>query len=111
VYFLKALPPALAESQLAELDNALGLSSSRNAEIARAWFTEVARRRHLPAYPAMREFMERTGRIRLIEPVYRGLVENGQDAALARAIFERAGNSYHPLTVEALRPLLGADNL
>jgi aminopeptidase N len=109
VYFIQALPATLSEAQLSELDHALGLSDSRNAEIARAWFTEVARRRHLPAYPAMRGFMARSGRIRLIEPIYRELVANGRDAALAREVFGAARGGYHPLTIAAVQPLLEAE--
>jgi len=106
VYFIKALPPALAEQQLTEVDGALGLSASRNAEIARAWFTEVARRRHLPAYGALRNHLGRFGRIRLIEPVYRELAANGRDGDLAREIFSEYRSRYHPLTIAAIAPLL-----
>jgi hypothetical protein len=40
VYFIKALPTDLSPAQLTELDALLGLSQSRNAEIARSWFTQ-----------------------------------------------------------------------
>jgi len=106
VYFIKALPPGLAEQQLTELDGALGLSASRNAEIARAWFTEVARRRHLPAYAGLRNHLGRFGRIRLLEPVYQELAANGRDADLAREIFSEYRSRYHPLTIAAIAPLL-----
>jgi aminopeptidase N len=105
VFFIKALPPALPQDRLAELDRALGLSGSRNAEIARAWFIEAARRRHLPAYEQMRDYLGRFGRIRLIRPVYAELVVNGQDTEWAREIFRNARDRYHPLTVAAIDPL------
>jgi leukotriene-A4 hydrolase len=85
----------------------LGLSTSPNAEIARAWFIEVARRRYLPAYPDMREYLGRFGRTRLIEPVYRELVANGEDGKLAREVFDAARARYHPLTVAAIEAALG----
>jgi len=106
IYFIKALPAELPHQQLAQLDRALGLSITQNAEIARAWFIEVATRRHLPAYAAMHAYLGRFGRTRLIEPVYRALVMNGQDAGLAAEIFEQARSLYHPLTVAAIEPLL-----
>jgi len=99
VYFIKALPPALSTAQLTELDVLLGLSQSHNAEVARAWFTQVAARRHLPAYDAMRSYLGRYSRTRLLEPVYAALVANGQDGEWARSTFYELKATYHPLTV------------
>jgi leukotriene-A4 hydrolase len=106
IYFIKALPPDLTDDRLGELDGKLGLSAGENAEIGRTWFTEVARRRHLPAYPAMRDYLGRFGRTRLIQPVYRELAANGEDLQLARKIFSGYRSRYHPLTVAAVEPLL-----
>jgi aminopeptidase N len=103
VYFIRALPDQLASDRLAELDRALGLSTSRNAEIARAWFIEVAERRHRPAYAALPDYLARYGRTRLVEPVYAALVANGEDTALAVELFARARDAYHPLTVAAIQ--------
>jgi hypothetical protein len=102
VYFIRTLPPGLGAEQLAELDLALGLSQSDNAEVARAWFIEVARRRFEPAYPATVRYLQRTGRTYLVQPVYEALVANGVDHSLAREWFERARSQYHPLTRRAI---------
>ena len=102
VYFIRQLPQGLTGQQLTELDDALGLSDTRNAEIARAWFREVARRRHLPAYARMREHLGRFGRIYLIRPIYRELAQNGEDTELAREIFQSFEATYHPQTVAAI---------
>jgi aminopeptidase N len=102
VYFIRALPDGIGHDRLAELDRALGLSTSRNAEIARAWFIEVAERRHLPAYPALPDYLGRYGRSRLVEPVYAALAANGEDAELAAQLFADARGAYHPLTVAAI---------
>jgi leukotriene-A4 hydrolase len=110
VWFIKALPSGLTQGMLQELDEAMGLSTSTNAEIAQAWFTGVAQRRFKPAYPAMEAYLGRYGRTKLIKPVYGALVENGQDAALAQEIFAKQRHGYHPLTVMAIEPVLvGSD--
>jgi aminopeptidase N len=106
VYFIKALPDSLTADQLSELDAALEFSSSRNAEVARAWFIEVARRRFEPAYGEMRGHLGLYGRTRLVKPVYEALVQNGRDGELAREIFEQVRGNYHPLTVAAIQPVL-----
>jgi hypothetical protein len=109
VHFINHLPPELTADRLAELDWALGLSASRNAEIARAWFIQVAERRYEPAYGALEEHLKRNGRTRLIEPVYAALVRNGADGALASRLFEEARGAYHPITVQAVGRLFTGD--
>ncbi|MFC1796249.1 leukotriene A4 hydrolase C-terminal domain-containing protein, partial [Pseudomonadota bacterium] len=105
VYFISALPAELSEAQLSELDAALGLSRSSNAEIARTWFIQVAERQYRPAYPQMESHLGRYGRIRLVQPVYEALVANGEDRQLARVLFDQARGAYHPLTRAAIEPL------
>jgi aminopeptidase N len=102
VYFINSLPLELSGAQLTELDTSFGFSQSRNAEIGRAWFIQVAARRHLPAYTAMEEHLNRYGRTRLIRSVYFALVANGEDAALASELFAAARDKYHPLTIIAI---------
>ena len=66
--------------------------------MARTWFIQVATRRHTDVYEQLEAHLNRYGRGRLIEPVYRALVENGEDAQLAREMFGRARHAYHPIT-------------
>ena len=102
VHFINSLPVELSETQLNELDNSFGFSQTRNAEIGRTWFIQVAARRHLPAYKAMEAHLNRFGRTRLIYSIYMALAKNGSDAELSRTLFEDAKNKYHPLTVMAI---------
>lgn len=97
IHFINSLPPDLAEDKLADLDAVHAFSETRNAEIARTWFIQVATRRYTPAYPQLEAHLNRFGRGRLIAPVYKALAENGEDLALAREMFERAKETYHPL--------------
>lgn len=102
VYFINSLPMDLSDEQLSELDEQFGMSQSMNAEIARAWFIQVATRRHQAAYDEMTAYLNRYGRTRLVLPVYVALAKNGQDGALSREIFEGASSKYHPLTYRAI---------
>ena len=88
-----------------EIDSALGLSDTRNAEIARTWFIQVARRRHEPAYEKLAEHVQRFGRVRLVRPVYIALAENGSDQELAQKLFEAARGDYHPITNASISPV------
>ena len=102
VHFINSLDPELALGKLVELDAALGLSDTRNAEIGRTWFIQVAKRRLYPAYAPMEHYLYRYGRTRLVRPVYKALAENGDDLHLARRIFAEARSRYHPLTVSSI---------
>lgn len=100
MHFINSLPADLPNDRLAQLDEGLGLSDTRNAEIGRTWFIQVAQRRHTAAYEQLEQHLNRYGRGRLVEPVYLALAQNGSDLELAREMFARARNAYHPL-VEA----------
>ncbi len=107
VYFINNLPSDLQQTQMDELDETFDFSGTRNAEIGRAWFIQVATRRHMPAYKALEAHLNRYGRTRLINVVYRALAENGEDADLARELFAAARSKYHPLTITAIENQLG----
>ena len=49
VHFINSLPASLTEQQLGELDSTYGFSDTRNAEIGRTWFIQVAQRQYRPA--------------------------------------------------------------
>ncbi|HEY5642700.1 MAG TPA: M1 family metallopeptidase [Woeseiaceae bacterium] len=108
VHFINNLPADLPQAKLEEIDRAWTLSATRNAEIGRAWFIQVATRGHTPAYEALEAHLNRYGRGRLIAPVYAALANNGQDADLARQMFDKARVAYHPITdawiEQALQP-------
>ena len=102
IHFINNLPDDLDDKQLESLDNHLGLSDTRNAEIGRTWFIQVATRRYEPAYAKLEEHLNRYGRTRLVAVVYGSLATNGQDLALAKSMFAKARSAYHPLTVSSI---------
>lgn len=102
VHFINNLPGDLPQDRFAELDEALGLSQSINAEIARTWFIQVAQRRYEPAYKYLEIHLNRFGRTRLVKPVYAALADNGQDLELARQMFANARGMYHPITIASV---------
>ena len=109
IHFINSLAPDLATDQLVELDTALGLSRTGNAEIGRTWFIQVAKRRHEPAYEHMAEHLRKFGRVRLIRPIYVALAENGSDRDLARELFDSARGTYHPIANAYIGPVFEDD--
>ena len=106
IHFINSLGADLSKEQLVELDTALGLSNTRNAEIGRTWFIQVAKRQYRQGYGKLDEYVNRFGRTRLVKPVYQALVENGSDGSLAREMFERARGFYHPVTITSIELIL-----
>jgi aminopeptidase N len=97
-HFINSLDSDLSTERLIELDTALGLSATSNAEIGRTWFIQVAQRRHRPAYEKLEQYLRRYGRTRLVKPVYVALAQNGSDLELAKEIFAEVRGIYHPIT-------------
>lgn len=102
VHFINSLDADLTPVKLNELDATLDLSNTRNAEIGRTWFIQVAMRRYRPAYEQLEQHLRRYGRTRLVKPVYKALAENGSDLLPAQQMFAAARNIYHPLTVASI---------
>ena len=98
IHFINSLPSNLTHEKLASVDSQLGLSQTQNAEIARTWFIQVAKRRYEPAYEQLEAHLRRHGRARLITPIYGALASNGHDAELANSMYQKAKSDYHPLT-------------
>ena len=106
IHFINNLPAVLAEEKLRALDASLGLSDTKNAEIARTWFIQVAKRRYTPAYAKLEKYLNRYGRARLVAPIFGALLANGQDAELAQSMFVKARTAYHPITNGYIERLL-----
>ena len=98
IHFINSLDADLPTEKLVEIDAALDLSQTKNAEIGRTWFIQVAKRQHRPAYEHLAVHLQRFGRTRLVRPVYIALAENGADLDLANELFSNARGDYHPLT-------------
>ena len=110
IHFINNLPSDLGNDRLGELDAAFGLSDTNNAEIARTWFIQVAKRRYRPGYPQLEAYLARHGRNRLIAPVYAALAGNGVDLTLAQTIFEKSRGNYHPQVTNWLASTVYPDN-
>ncbi|WP_179300520.1 leukotriene A4 hydrolase C-terminal domain-containing protein, partial [Listeria monocytogenes] len=51
-------------------------------------------------------FIERVGRRKLILPIYAELVKTPEGLAFAKAAFEKAKPSYHPITTASVQDML-----
>ena len=101
LYFLNNMPESLSEAQLAELDSAFSLTSTKNNEIAHSWLMIAVQNNYQPAYDRLYSYLVSIGRNKLVKPLYRELSKTPEGKAFAKRAFEEAKPGYHPLTVKA----------
>ena len=101
LYFLNNMPESLSEAQLAELDSAFSLTSTKNNEIAHSWLMIAVENSYQPAYDRLYSYLVSIGRNKLVKPLYRELSKTPEGKAFAKRAFEEAKPGYHPLTVKA----------
>jgi aminopeptidase N len=101
-YFLDNMPAVLTATQLRDLDQACGFGSTQNAEIAAGWFALVIAADYQPAYPRLEEFLDDTGRLELILPLYAQLMKSTSGAEFANRVYAKARLRYHPYAAAAI---------
>lgn len=107
-YFLDGMPQTLTADQLKALDEAFDLTQSKNNEIAFSWLMIAVRNQYKPADARLQDFLVSIGRNKFLRPLYRNLMENGQQET-AKRIFEKAKPGYHPLTVKVNSKIIYGD--
>jgi hypothetical protein len=95
------MPESLSKAQLAELDSAFSLTSTKNNEIAHSWLMIAVENNYQPAYDRLYSYLVSIGRNKLVKPLYRELSKTPEGKAFAKRAFEEAKPGYHPLTVKA----------
>ena len=101
LYFLNNLPEELTIEQMAELDAAFDLTTTKNNEIAHSWLVHVVRNWYEPGLERLHTYLVSIGRNKLVKPLYRELAKTEKGKAFGRKAFEEAKPGYHPLTVKA----------
>jgi len=113
LHFLGAIPQALPDARLADLDRALGLSTAGNSEVLFAWLELGVKNRYDPIKPVVERFLLSMGRRKFVLPLFASLMQQDEwGRPFAQALYARARPLYHPVTstsVDAVvRPSSGA---
>ncbi|WP_339725268.1 M1 family metallopeptidase [uncultured Paraglaciecola sp.] len=101
LYFLNNMPDKLTQEQLADLDKAFSLTSSKNNEIAHSWLLISVNNWYQPAFKRLHEYLTSIGRNKLVKPLYKALSQTPEGKVMAQKAFTEAKAGYHPLTVKA----------
>jgi hypothetical protein len=94
------MPDKLTQEQLADLDKAFSLTSSKNNEIAHSWLLISVNNWYQPAFKRLHEYLTSIGRNKLVKPLYKALSQTPEGKVMAQKAFSEAKAGYHPLTVK-----------
>ncbi|MCA9661721.1 MAG: M1 family metallopeptidase [Myxococcales bacterium] len=108
LHFLGRLPEDIPAERLAELDSQHRLTATTNLEVLAAWLEVAARRGYAGVDARLRVFLTTFGRLKYLAPIYRALLSAENDGR-ARALYNEARPTYHPIARAALDSLVGFD--
>jgi leukotriene-A4 hydrolase len=94
---LAGLPKKQAHEELAWLDSKFHFNDSGNAEILCKWLVMAATSNYAPAFPKLKAFLGRVGRMKFLKPIYQALADSPETKPLALAIFGEHAARYHPI--------------
>lgn len=106
LHFIGQLAATVDIAQLQQLDQGFGLSQSKNAEVATAWFKVALAKNYSKAMPALEQFLLKVGRRKFVVPLYQQLSQNPEYLEWAKNLYQKARPGYHPLTQSAVDKVL-----
>jgi len=103
---LEALPPDTPRGVIQQLDARFSLTQSRNPEVLVAWLVAAVRANWEPAVSRTESFLGEVGRMKYLKPLYGVLVASHEHRGLARSIFKKHGERYHPIARQGVELIL-----
>lgn len=103
--FLQLAPSQQLRSRLAQVDEALGLSSRKAPPLT--WLIHAANAGYTPALPGIERILLRGGTNGAITSLYNALRGTAANRAFAADVFSRARKRYHPSVEDFVSRLLG----
>ncbi|GAW96010.1 MULTISPECIES: M1 family metallopeptidase [Colwellia] len=97
LHFINNLPLDVNQERMVSLDKAFNLTTSKNAEIAHAWYLLSIRVGYKEVYPEMAKYLKGIGRRKLIVPLYKELAKQAENKAWAIEVYQQARPGYHGL--------------
>lgn len=106
LHFLRKMPKPLTVAQMTSLDKAFHFTNTGNSEIADLWFIMAVAANYEPAYPAMETFLSQVGRRKFLTPLYTEMMKTEKGKEMAKRIYNKYKQNYHPLAQESLDKLV-----
>ncbi|GAA5224988.1 M1 family metallopeptidase [Membranihabitans marinus] len=102
LHFINNLPKDIGIDPLMQLDAAMALTQSTNAEIQAAWYQLCIVNQYEEIYPYVEEFLVEVGRRKFLTPLYKALMQSETGAVWAEKIYKQARPNYHPVSYQTI---------
>lgn len=109
--FLQYLPRHLSLKECRALEDALSLKTTPIDLFLSQWLEIAILSEYRDVLPVAEDLVGRVGRMLIILPVFRAIVQAEWSRPRARPLFERVRSGHHPITVRAMENLLALQGL
>jgi len=106
LHFINNLPIDLSLSKMILLDNKYQLTTSKNAEVAHAWYLLALKSNYDVVLPQLKNYLISIGRRKLIVPLYKQLSESDSGLSWALEVYSIARPGYHGLAKGSVDAIL-----
>ncbi|MCP3169498.1 M1 family metallopeptidase [Myxococcus qinghaiensis] len=104
--FLEWLPSDTPRDVFRQLDERFELTKSRNSEVLVAWLVASLRAGWEPAVGRTEAFLGEVGRMKYLKPLYGVLCSSRELKGLARTLFKKYAERYHPIARQGVELIL-----
>ncbi|XXF80273.1 M1 family metallopeptidase [Myxococcaceae bacterium GXIMD 01537] len=104
--FLEWMPADTSREVLRELDERFHLTQSRNSEVLVAWLLAALKAGWTPVLARAESFLGEVGRMKYLKPLYTVLHASREHRPLARTLFQRYAERYHPIARAGIEGIL-----
>lgn len=104
--FLEWMPADTSHEVFRELDERFHLTRSRNSEVLVAWLVAALKAGWAPAVERTETFLGEVGRMKYLKPLYTVLAATPAYRELARSLFKRYAERYHPIARTGVETIL-----
>lgn len=106
LHFLRKMPKPLTVAQMGQLDKAYHFTQTGNSEVADLWFIMSVTADYTPAFANMETFLSTVGRRKFLTPLYTEMMKTPKGQEMAKSIYSKYKQNYHPLAQETLDKLI-----
>jgi len=107
ISFIRHLPADITPKEMKAIDKQLSFKDCGNSEIMFEWYLLSINRGYTLVRPSMEKFLNRTGRLKYIEPLYESLFHSRyeSDKTFALKLFDKSKKNYHPIARQSIAGL------
>ena len=106
--FIRKLPQDIHPKTMKALDDILSFKNCGNSEIMCEWYMLAINSGYTLVRKDMEKFLNKTGRLKYLEPIYEKLINSRYDSdkEFAERVFKKSKGNYHPVARMAIEEMV-----